>query len=46
MILRRTNWRATFACMKIENNLNYPGTIMTVIRETRVHEVANKKVLP
>ena len=27
--------------MKIENNLNYPGTIkVTVIRETRVHEVA------
>ena len=26
---------------KIENNLNYPGTIkVTVIRETRVHEVA------
>lgn len=27
--------------LKIENNLNYPGTIkVTVIRETRVHEVA------
>jgi ribonuclease Y len=27
--------------LKIENNLNYPGTIkVTVIRETRVQEVA------